>query len=360
MKKRLLKKIQKSPKKKVLVFILVVITGLFILILLLPDFTSDNISYRKEDNQRLSSSPDFARERKVWQKIISKSTDLNVTYQNFVKSAEPLNPGIQHLLAHVIGELMFDKIGDKAITICDTSYTYGCYHGLATIAIAEKGLNEVKSLAKECATIAITRHSAPCSHGIGHGIMEFFGHRDDKLNEALSTCNLAYTERDNQQYFGCLSGVYMEFNHPINIDDTHVGMGVRPVHNNDLYYPCDFVEDRFRSACYHAMPQWWARADEGNYRKLGDLCEKVDNKDESRDSCYYGIGMIVAPESNFDANLTRERCETIHSTQGQIFCKEAAATLFFDQPNKEKKRDIICEDLSPKERGQCNESPGRI
>lgn len=339
------KTIAKNRKKVVILMLLVLILGLSFA-LLFPNKKS-----LTENKEKAQKPFNFVDARKKWKKIVASSNDLKLVYRQFLDETKSIERGNQHLLAHVLGDLMYDKVGAKAITICDSSYTYGCYHGVATTAIAEEGLKEVKFLNSFCKSLKAEQIVA-CQHGIGHGLMEFFEHRADKLNIALHACDETYKGSEDLLFFGCSSGVFMEFNHPIVIKENEVVMDTRPVSTEGLYYPCALVDKEYQSSCYHSLAQWWARSDERNYKRLGDLCEPTIDK-TNYFGCYRGIGNIIAPESDFDATESKKRCETLTSTKGQSYCKQAASLLFYGQSDLTKKRYVICDGLSSIDKDDC-------
>jgi hypothetical protein len=90
-----------------------------------------------------------------------------------------------HDLAHLIGRLAYEQLGDKGFGICDTNFGFGCYHGLMAALVKQQGNPGIETARRACNSLAPRGHALSCLHGIGHGIM-----MDSKgeLNPAVSTC----------------------------------------------------------------------------------------------------------------------------------------------------------------------------
>lgn len=326
-------------------FFLLVILLTIILFVPLPKINNNQEEKIGNSLQTSRLSSDFVAERKRWIELLDRSSDISQVYREFVTAYSDKAAGDQHLWAHVFGELLYQKLGNNAITICDSSYSFGCYHGVAELAIAENGVSAVTGLDDACVKTFKRQEVAPCKHGIGHGLMEFYGHRDDKLALALNACTTNHPETGIQKYFGCYAGVFMEFNLPITITNNIAKSDLRPIIKNDIYYPCASVDKQFQTACFHTIGQWWARIYNRNYKKMGILCSDVTNGD-NRTACYVGIGTVVAPQSNYNASDTKKRCEQIDSQHGQILCKQSAASAFVGLKKEKENIEIILEGLS--------------
>lgn len=232
-----------------------------------------------------------------------------------------LDFGQQHFAAHLFGESLYEHAGIEGVSFCDESYTYGCYHGFFTQAIAEHGSNILIALDEACENAHTTAPSA-CRHGIGHGLVEYFG--PNKLDDALEACNLT-TRVDLTS--GCPSGVFMEYNLPAEISGTTVRLTHRPLENSP-FEPCLSVEDEFKESCYRELPQWWLQVFPDQHEVLVELCSQIENP-QYRAHCYSGLGTVLTTE-HFDYDLTRQVCGLILDDEYRQMCfNEGARSIYF-------------------------------
>src|SRR6185437_15151201 len=80
-----------------------------------------------------------------------------------------------------------------------------------------------------------------CTHGLGHGVMDY---RNDEVPLALKDCDTIDPARQAQEI--CYAGVFME-----NITtDIKTGRPSKYIKASDPIYPCDFVDAKYKNACY--------------------------------------------------------------------------------------------------------------
>ncbi len=234
--------------------------------------------------------------------------------------------GIQHTIGHVIGELIYAHDGLKGLLVCDISFAFGCYHSFFARALAENGEGIVRTLDTAC----VERHgpfNTGCQHGIGHGILEYFGHA--QILKALEACKLTTQVRD---LFGCTSGVFMEFNFPVIVAAEKSTPTVREVDPKNPEAPCNtIVPVRFRRSCYYELGQWWEKVFSRNYQKLGSLCDAVTPENDLREYCFLGIGHVAAPSSLFNVEESIKKCAEMPTSEGVLACRAGASWSFFAQ-----------------------------
>lgn len=244
--------------------------------------------------------------------------DAQEAYQNFKKQAASANRNTQHRLAHIFGEVLFNKLGIGGLPVCDDAFSYGCYHSLVGQAIHKKGLGVIPMLGQKCMELE-DRASTGCQHGMGHGILTNLGYRFEDLKTALDYCD-NLTER--YPTLGCIGGVFMEYNFQTMLDEQKK---IRFFDNNNTYYPCVKVLEKYRPSCYFWQAEWWSEVLPGNleerYTTIGLLCGSLQDQQE-RKECYLGAGNIAGQHVNWNREEAAKLCGMIADLEGQRFCKE--------------------------------------
>ncbi len=257
-----------------------------------------------------------------------------------------------HLAVHLFGEKLYERAGIDGVTVCDSDFGYACFHGFFSRAISENGPSIVKELDATCMKRFGKNNEKlwPCRHGLGHGLVEYMGHDRSKLTAALDACPKNGNTSD-YNLFGCPTGVIMEYNAPIVINEnkTSAYSSLRSL-DNDPNEPCVSIPEKYRDACFRQMPQLWERY--FDYIKMGTLCNSEPALPYSK-SCFRGIGTIVGSASNYDPKLTIARCEKMPTRDGIVFCKQAASASILSQTGNRANANTICNGLSVKEKERC-------
>ena len=249
------------------------------------------------------SGPAIITERDRWSKIMDDVGPVQA-YEDFKQQYANKNFGTQHLAAHIIGTLLYQKLGIQGQTVCDSTFSFGCYHSFFSKALTDKGLSIISQLNQVCLD-KFGPLGSGCQHGIGHGIMDFFGpsHLLDALNACTPTTAIS-------PIAGCTSGVFMEYNVPVIITDTNAIATSRPIDPKKPYDPCPQLPQNFQESCYYSIGQWWDQTDvyRGKWKTEGELCKNIPDPSHM-ETCYLGIGNIAAPNNGFDPNKTISACK---------------------------------------------------
>jgi hypothetical protein len=282
-----------------------------------------------------------------WHKAIEDLGAIEA-HRLFVEINDKLGVETQHGLAHVFGSALYDVEGVEGTTVCNSDYGFGCYHEFFLSAVTSEGLEVLNDLDQAC----IDKNGfggQGCQHGIGHGLVQFFGHL--KLNEALNKCAMLQWQ---ESLFGCQSGVFMEYNFPTPIEGvTDIDVG-REFDVNNIYAPCNTVPERFKYSCIYALPMWWAMLVEIEYPKIGSFCEELTEQKYS-DICYKGLALTLIQTRGFDPVLAIETCEVMPSKRGEIMCKAGASWALWDSESSQYYKQP-CESLSGTEYDLCGEA----
>lgn len=255
----------------------------------------------------------------------------------------------QHSNAHIFGQVLYEKVGIKGVTVCDSSFAFGCYHSFFAKAISDKGINSIITLDKEC----IKKYGLKglgCSHGIGHGVIYYLG--NDHLTEALNQCTRLSWKGP---VGGCTSGVFMEYNLNTMNNPTGEWKGIRPFQYEKRQEPCTKILEKFKQACYFEMPQWWVMSNGGKteaFAKAGTYCREVADK-KQRETCFMGIGNIAAPSAGYDVKKAVTLCEAIDNIQDRTICQAGASWSFLADTRYKHLSAALCNNLPEENKTRC-------
>lgn len=270
------------------------------------------------------------------------------TYQQFKSEYENVHFGRQHTVAHIVGELIYEKEGINGLAICDATFAFGCYHSFFGKALAENGPDVISEMDKACID-KFGPLGTGCQHGIGHGLMEYFGH--DKLISALDACS---TTSQKNPLFGCTSGVFMEYNVPIVITASDAFTKPRKLDKKDPYNPCPNLLSKYQESCYNEMAQWWDK--EGNYwkdyQKIGQLCQAIPES-KNREACFLGTGNVAAPGSQYNVVEAIDKCNKMPTKETRLLCRSGASWSFFSSVTYRHLAAEVCDDLDLEAKSKC-------
>lgn len=254
----------------------------------------------------------------------------------------------KHFAAHEFGEALYETEGIEGIGVCDSSFGFGCFHSFFGRAIAEGGLSAAQELDAACIHL-FGIGGQGCQHGIGHGLVEYLGHK--RIPEALAVCASLEWE---YELFGCPSGVFMEYNFPTLIDEQGARPGVRALRAGENYFsPCDEVAPRFRKQCLLSQVEWWQRGVRLDYQEMAHLCSSLEDAEDNK-ICFLGIGNSAAPALLFQKDQVRGACRQMPSEVTTTQCLSGAAWAFWDEGTFRDQADLLCADLGPLEE-QCKQ-----
>ncbi len=165
--------------------------------------------------------------------------------RDILLAAYPDQAPEQHELAHLIGETAYARFGSKGFDLCDSAFTFACFHGVIFGAIKKYGYDEavLKGLSAECnASGKNDTAKVSCAHGIGHGIMWI---KNYALVDSFQLCDRLFD--DTKLRFFCWDGVSME--NVVRRGDTAKALPLIPWKSDDIYFPCDSVPVQYQPAC---------------------------------------------------------------------------------------------------------------
>ncbi len=333
------------PKRLPVVFLLLFLTTIFLITVGAYTYFKPQENTNSENTNSENTNSDIAMQRKYWKEKI-KQMGTQKAYDLFKIENGQTTPQRQHLYTHIFGELLYEADGIKGIVVCDSTFFFGCYHSFFGRAISQGNDKIVKDLNEEC----IKKHGplgTGCQHGIGHGLMEYFG--SSRLDKALEAC----LKIQNLTYLGCSSGVFMEFNSPTIIGDEKVLMQRRDFDKNNPFYPCETIK-QYKKSCYFELGQWLSKNPALDLRGRGSLCQTIKNEDD-RYSCFMGIGNTIGPDANYARGESIANCKKMPNAEGQTLCLAGLAWSFYANPDTRNDYQTICADLEADKKQVCLE-----
>ncbi|HET7528847.1 MAG TPA: hypothetical protein VFJ84_01300 [Candidatus Saccharimonadales bacterium] len=279
-------------------------------------------------------------------------------YDRLANAVSGLSADDQHEYGHLFGDALYSVEGLKGIAVCDTRFSYGCFHQILSDALLKYGSSAVPMLDQRCKEVLKDAYLS-CQHGLGHGIMVSVGlnrkgYDEPHLIQALDECRKL---PDDHPRGGCDGGVYMEYNlrtaANVELDQNNI----RPADKGDYYYPCDHLKANQQATCYFWMPQWWALAgairyaenqnisDDLLYRKTGDLCGSLSP--ESSRACFEGIGYAVISTAKLDPKVTLHLCmQASSNAENSLYCRSFAASMLKDVTQNSAAANYMCQGLT--------------
>lgn len=272
-------------------------------------------------------------------------------YKEFGDLIGGLKDAQQHSHAHLFGASLYEVLGDGGFSVCDDKFLYGCFHEFTGRSIAEQGLGAAHNLNQACID-NLKERSLFCQHGIGHGVQAFFGYSDTSLKSALAVCKEL---PENDPIGGCYGGVFMEYNLR-----TMLGEEAEVRRSNSPLEPCDTLPLEFSRACSFWQSQWWRNSitadvqnEEEAYVHMGRLCTSFGSHGELDDICFRGIGNILAPGVDFEANRIKEICSVVSEQSFQrALCLISAAGRSADAVSSDE-AEKICAPLKEARLAHC-------
>lgn len=288
-------------------------------------------------------------EEKIRIESFFQNRDAKGAYEAFKKENMLLDVTEAHPAAHVFGEVLYEKTGLAGFSVCDGDFGFGCFHSFIGRAITEHGPDVVRELDAACVR-SYGSGGTGCFHGIGHGLLAYFGYGLADVNRALTLCDTLSWERP---LGGCADGVFMEYNFRLMEKDPEARY--RPFIEQKRYEPCLSI-GLYSAACYFGLPAWWASAlqDTSNLpARMGTFCSDVEDEDLRR-ACFRGIGYGIVPEVKFDVKAGGVFCDEAAQGSARVWCREGLAWAFYADPATRERALLACaEGLVASDALQC-------
>lgn len=271
-------------------------------------------------------------------------------YAEFADAIAEQDIARQHTLAHAFGYALFDAEGVPGIAACDAQFSFGCFHSFLASAITTLGVESVPMLNDKCYDALVTTPLS-CQHGIGHGVLAYYGYDEDALHDALEQCR-GLDKSD--PIGGCYGGVFMEY----NVRTVHSDQPGPREYTGNPFEPCDAVEDTYRMPCVYWSSQWWTQAifngkiSDASYATMGDYCRHWTETEVLR-ACFEGIGTLTPNNAVYDAARAIALCTAATANEREeLWCRSTAANVFFVEVSREE-AEKVCSGYDGNSRTTC-------
>jgi hypothetical protein len=282
-----------------------------------------------------------------------------------------------HLLAHVVGDILYKQQGIQGIYVCTQDFRNACSHSVVIGILNEKGESALEEIADTCKKAPGGKGAyTMCFHGLGHGVLAFNQYR---LEKAVEMCRKTGTvEYQNREFVECVGGTIMEMIAGVHDPEVWEKESKNYFKTEDPLYPCTapFMPREALGMCLtYLTPHLFLSAgmDLGNmnpelYPKAFSYCDALPPNDiEARDACYSGFGKefigLAQSRDVRDIGSTkepalrkiREWCGMAGTSAGTAYCNASAlSSIFWGGENKPDAAFIFC-DIAPTdaERGVC-------
>lgn len=220
----------------------------------------------------------------------------------------------------------------------------GGYHGAIEAFFKKNGTSKMaENLQKICPNGIAKFIRSQCLHGTGHGVMAWTNY---ELFDALKTCDLLQDDAP-----ACYSGVFME-NIVVGLSDTtHKSKYL----NEDPHYPCNVVDNKYKSKCYFLQTSRMLQVLERNFKKVAVECSRAPI--EFRNECYDSMGRDVSGIYFRDPTASIKWCSVAPVGEPRIRCLTGVAQGFFWDVAGQDSVIELCRQLkSSVEKSRCNET----
>ena len=255
-----------------------------------------------------------------------KDIGARAAYEELIEKTIGRGTRIGHDFGHAFGSSLYEEEGIEGFYICDERTYGGCMHEFIITAIDDLGTSVVEMIGQNCLDSDDLGYTLVCQHGIGHGLVSYYGYDVAGLEKAIGLCGEV---PNDTPIYGCEGGAYMEYNMRTILPDTPT----RPIEDENWSTPCDELSEEHVKSCYHWLPQaWHAFFDGSEYEYMGwekyfDKLAKVCEQQEGvvRAACLAGVAKVAPIAADFDSEKTHGICSAMSEPSSRFICKTFAA-----------------------------------
>lgn len=260
-----------------------------------------------------------------------------------------------HLLAHVVGDVLYRQQGTSGMRYCTDDFRNACSHSIVVGTLLEKGTSALPDIARACKDAPGGKGAyTMCFHGLGHGVLAYTNYN---METATELCRMLGTEEyHGREFIECVGGMTMEMLAGVNNPEQWAREKEKYFKKDDPLYPCTapFIPAKAKVMCYvYITPHLFEAAGGslGNplpedFKKAFIYCGKIVSTSDRR-TCYGGFGkeFVVLAQGRDIRNiesLTSEQLSTVYTwcmladtTEGRRACIDTTvASLYWGGENE--------------------------
>ena len=240
--------------------------------------------------------------------------------------------GNAHELAHLVGNGLYVKYGVDGVLYCDTTFAFGCFHGVTQKLLEDKGPGVVSSIQDKCVQYfpPPTQGYTGCIHGMGHGLYTW-----EHLNatQALKDCD----QLSNQYKPYCYDGVFMEHASDLSKNDFD---------SNHPWQFCESLDQVYGYNCARYQAQTFLAMYNSDLIKMEISCNKTTNQ-TYKTVCLESMGYYITQNTQGDLQKILKQCQTLSSSDGaSCLIGASRETIFQKYAGWQTTSNAICQTLS--------------
>ena len=251
-----------------------------------------------------------------------------------------------HQLTHTIGNVTADHEDiATAFSHGDSICWSGYYHGIVERAVNRVGKENFLAEADQlCAKIPGKEtknfNYYNCVHGVGHGVMAA---TKNELFESLKLCDGLSGDWEQRS---CYGGAFME-----NIMADNRNHHTDYLKKDDLMYPCNAVDQRYKEECYKMQTSYALSQNGRNFKNLFELCSTADVN--YRNTCALSIGRDASGSSVSNKDTTIATCSLALNDDQEKYCFIGAVKDFVSYFHGDKEARGLCDAVPAKFQESC-------
>jgi hypothetical protein len=259
-----------------------------------------------------------------------------------------------HNQAHHLGEFLYGYSGNltEALLSADRKCGGGLYHGIMknyfqTELFFEKANADTIPVRESCDILGNNPYShirLECTHGTGHALSRAY---NLDVFSALKRCDEFNSSIDQR---ACYRGVFME-----NLVE-HWNNGGGTYKQDDIFYPCSNVQEKYAGDCYHYQSQYILGKKKYVVEDSFNECDNIKSETLVK-YCYYGLGVQISFAFAFDETGLVSTCQK-GDLDYATFCLQGAVYRIVDQ-NGVDEGISLCKELTVKFKEDCYDTIGK-
>lgn len=268
------------------------------------------------------------REEAIKALLKAEGPQAAVEYVRTVTQREP-SGGTCHVLMHLTGFLTQVFFSDIQKTFAGGDLTYcmgGFMHGALEAYLAEQGTAASTTIVHACDFIDERASRWECMHALGHGLM--YANENDVM-ASLGKCDDLASLSDRE---ACYYGAFMEHSFQRHGLFYHGPSKTSFIKEEDLYYPCNALDERYKSQCYAFSGRSYLLEIAGDqeillsglsknaFENAFEVCYGIEDAERYQENCIWEVPVYMQIAFPRDFEMTRTVCDYLRTDSERGIC----------------------------------------